>query len=301
MADVVWTFHVGGTSAATSLDYALLYGEAPAGGNSTTSFSFTHGSDRVEFGGSFTVDAQGRVTGGTITDFSVYHGSQMLLEATGYAIGVAAFAFALADFRANPQSGPGVQPKLYQLFDAEAREVRGSIDGDYITGSGFADVLRGKAGHDAIIGWAGDDVMSGGSGKDSMEGGSGRDRMSGGKGADYLGGGEDRDVLTGGAGKDKFLFAEFGSDDADRVTDFKPGVDSILLAGDVFQSLPFGALKAKYFAIGKADDANDYIIYKPKTGELFYDPDGSGNQYSRAVFAKLSGAPAISADDFTVV
>ena len=46
---------------------------------------------------------------------------------------------------------------------------------------------------------------------------------------------------------------------------------------NIFTALQSGTLAADQFVLGKAaQDANDHLIYDRATGELAYDPDGSG-------------------------
>jgi Ca2+-binding RTX toxin-like protein len=49
-----------------------------------------------------------------------------------------------------------------------------------------------------------------------------------------------------------------------------------------------------------AHDGNDYVLYDTTTGNLSYDPDGSG-AIATTLFANLSNHPAISAGDFLIV
>ena len=137
-----------------------------------------------------------------------------------------------------------------------------------MTGDGLVNMLVGNDG---------DDRLSGGDGNDSLLGGTGRDRIDGGKDNDTIDGGAGKDVLTGGKNSDSFVFSTAldANDNLDKIKDFKPGVDTIGLAADVFTALDPGALKGKYFAIGtKAKDGNDHVIYDDQTGVLSYDADG---------------------------
>ena len=69
---------------------------------------------------------------------------------------------------------------------------------------------------------------------------------------------------------------------------------------NIFTNLPatidFGDL-SNYLVIGtKALDANDYLIFNPKTYTLSYDADGSGSGKAVA-FVVLTGVTTIIADD----
>lgn len=118
----------------------------------------------------------------------------------------------------------------------------------------------------------------------------GEDSISGFGGDDQIGGGTGKDILWGGGGMDGFLFAEAGKGNADKLEDFKSGKDWIGLDADVFAAIG-SKLGKKEFQVGrKADDGNDFIIFKPNagkdTGKLFYDGDGKGGQ-GQVLIAKL--------------
>jgi Ca2+-binding RTX toxin-like protein len=179
-----------------------------------------------------------------------------------------------------------------ELFNVE--NVIGGSGNDAITGDGLVNMLVGNDG---------DDRLSGGDGNDRLQGGAGRDRIDGGKDNDEIDSGEGKDALTGGKSSDSFAFSTTldANGNLDKITDFKPGADSISLIGAVFSAFDPGGLKGKYFAIGtKAKDGNDHVIYDDQTGMLSYDSDGKGG-LKQIAFAKLKGSPAIGADDFQVL
>ena len=68
-----------------------------------------------------------------------------------------------------------------------------------------------------------------------MDGGTGNDRIDGGLGNDTIWGGSGTDTMTGGDGGDSFVFraiSDLGATTAtaDRITDFRVGIDKISLA-----------------------------------------------------------------------
>jgi len=70
------------------------------------------------------------------------------------------------------------------------------------------------------------------------------------------------------------------------------GLDTGALAPEQFKNLgPAKAIKA---------DADDRILYKQKTGELFYDADGSGRKEAVLV-AVLDNHAALDHTDFLIV
>ena len=109
----------------------------------------------------------------------------------------------------------------------------------------------------------------GGIGADTLQGGIGNDRHHAGVGVD---------TIVTGTGFDTILFdAPLGIANFDRVLDFAPAFDTMLLQNAVFTGLAQGAfLPAGDFVIGAvAADASDRIIYNSVAGNLFFDQDGT--------------------------
>lgn len=143
------------------------------------------------------------------------------------------------------------------------------------TGTDAADELTGANGADAISGLAGDDQIDGGLGKDR---------------------------LTGGEGSDTFVFTAIGSKHMDRITDFDPFRDKILLDFTAFATLSAGPLAASQFGSsreGFATTGQQRILYSTQSGQLFYDPDGSG-PLGRQVFAQLDASLPLTSSHFFV-
>jgi Ca2+-binding RTX toxin-like protein len=90
-------------------------------------------------------------------------------------------------------------------------------------------VIYGGVGADTVTGGNGNGVQIGGEGNDALSSGNGRDILFGGDGADELRGGGGDDVLYGDAGADLFVFGPGMG--FDRVMDFQPGTDRLLLRG----------------------------------------------------------------------
>lgn len=74
----------------------------------------------------------------------------------------------------------------------------------------------------------GADSRDGSAGDDQIHGGAGNDSLRGGAGDDVLIDGPGQDLLTGGAGADVFVFSADG--EADRISDYQPGVDRLDLS-----------------------------------------------------------------------
>jgi Ca2+-binding RTX toxin-like protein len=139
----------------------------------------------------------------------------------------------------------------------------------------------------------------------SLPGVSGADVLDGGRGSDLLDGGLAADTLTGGLGQDSFRFSTaLGDGNVDRITDFKPSADTILLDSLIFAAAGAdGALALGAFhksAAGVAHDADDRIIYDTDSGNLSYDADGTGD-LGAIRFAKLNANLNLTAADFVIV
>jgi Ca2+-binding RTX toxin-like protein len=163
------------------------------------------------------------------------------------------------------------------------------------------DIFRGDGLNNRLDGGIGDDTLNGAGGNDVLIGGEGADKIAGDIGNDEIRGGLGRDLLTGGDGSDQFIFdtglgKRGGKTNADKIADFASGFDRIVLDSAALRKLDNGALKAKHFADGTADDTNDYVVFRK--GKLFYDKDGDGDAAMKLI-AKLGDAK-LHADDILV-
>lgn len=175
----------------------------------------------------------------------------------------------------------------------------GDSENDRLYGGDGADTLLGEEGDDYLTGQDGNDFLHGGVGNDRMYGGSGADTLNGRDGADLLNGGTGADTLIGGAGEDVFVFdSALDAGNVDLIDDFG-GVDSIRLDRNIFSGiLSDGALAADAFRVGgSAADAEDRIIYRQSTGEIFYDADGTGAG-AAVLFARVDAGTVLSAASF---
>ncbi len=150
-----------------------------------------------------------------------------------------------------------------------------------------------------------DKVINDGSIKGEVHLGPGDDvfRNNGGT-AGRVFGGDGNDKLFAGLHKDKFVFdtTPNAATNVDRVHHFDPGTDMMFLDQSIFTSLAgLGTLAAGEFRRGHhATDGDDYIIYNPDTGSLYYDPDGDGSAH-KVQFAQLDKGLHLHADSFTVI
>lgn len=172
-----------------------------------------------------------------------------------------------------------------------------------------------------LIGGSGKDRFTGNNESNQLRGNAGDDILSGGAGGDVLYGGTGKDTLIGGSDSDTFVFNTAIGKDVDVIKDFlafkapqnrDEASDLIYLSKSIFKKvtatpdpelpeIPFGKLMQKQFWIGsKAHDRDDRIIYHAKTGELFYDADGTGAQ-KQIKFSQLGKDLLLSHNDFLVV
>ncbi|SCY43671.1 M10 family metallopeptidase C-terminal domain-containing protein [Microvirga guangxiensis] len=146
-----------------------------------------------------------------------------------------------------------------------------------------------------IFGSAGSDIFMGGAGRDTIRGNDGNDKLYGGLG---------NDQLAGGRGKDIFVFDTKPNSrtNKDKILDWKAKDDTIYLENMIFKKLKkAGKLKKDFFVLdAKAKDGNDYIGYNKKTGDLWYDANGS-KAGGQVVFANIGKNKKIAYNDFFVV
>lgn len=127
--------------------------------------------------------------------------------------------------------------------------------------------------------------------------------LKGGEGGDRLDGGLGRDLLTGGGGGDVFVLStRLGRANVDTLLDFRSADDVIHLSQAIFGGIRKGELAEQAFHIGRrAQDRSDRIIYNERTGDLFYDADGSGQKFKAVKFANIGAYTDLSASDFLIV
>ena len=176
------------------------------------------------------------------------------------------------------------------------------IDIEWLYGGAAADHFTGDARDNALQGAGGADVLRGGGGDDTLYGDIGGDKLFGGTGGDDLNGGAGKDILSGGGGFDRFWFSGLLSvGGVDTIQDFVPGGDRFLLSATVFGKLtPYSVVDPSHFALGAAQDGDDYIIYDRPTGRLFYDDDGNGADKAH-LFAILANHAHLTAGDLAVL
>ncbi|MEO0525447.1 MAG: hypothetical protein AAF088_21280 [Pseudomonadota bacterium] len=93
------------------------------------------------------------------------------------------------------------------------------------------------------------------------------------------------------------------SSDFTTIENFDPGTDKIVLDSFAFKALADqkGQVldEVNFEVAARADDVDDHIMYKFKTGEVFYDPDGRGAQ-DQVKIAELDPYLSIDHIDFLI-
>ncbi|KPP89238.1 MAG: Peptidase M10 serralysin C terminal [Rhodobacteraceae bacterium HLUCCA08] len=130
------------------------------------------------------------------------------------------------------------------LHGGDDRDIlRGGGGSDTIWGHGGDDRIKGGTRRDIAHGGDGDDIISGNRHDDTLFGGAGDDRLNGGGGDDWLEGGSGNDWLRGGEGADRFVFRpDFGRD---RIDDFDPGLDRLLIDSAIAPDLDAAEIAAR--------------------------------------------------------
>lgn len=192
-------------------------------------------------------------------------------------------------------------------------DMNGNRGNDRLLGGGGDDLVNGGWGNDTVIGGAGNDTVIGDRGHDRLLGNGGDDVLDGRTGRDFLNGGPGNDTLTGGVSQDTFIFAsnrEYNSADLgiDRITDFEPGEDRILLDVTTFTALEGqagGNLAEADFAVVRNNDAarssDAAIVYNSATGRLLYNSNGSEAGFGvGGQLAIIGRGLDLTAEDFSI-
>jgi len=295
---VVWNAYQGGDSDYRSILYNCLKFGAVTDAT-TDAVTVEYNGQSVVFEGDIILNG-GEVQAGMIHNLSVYDGEDLVAEASGYWLDIGV----IGDVADAIQSQVGVSyAPLHDMLNMQPVTFNGSPDADVFIGGEFDDAFYGKGGADWFFGGVGNDIAFGGNGADVLLGGGGDDELRGGKGPDQLRGDAGDDLMKGGNGADTFLFlfAPLGAvAGVDHIIDFKPGEDIIGLDKSVFTAIGNKLNGGEFHIGGNAADGNDYIVYNPNNGRLFYDPDGDGAG-AKVKFAVLDNKPDLSHHDFMMI
>jgi serralysin len=183
-----------------------------------------------------------------------------------------------------------------------------------VDGGAFNDSLTGSDAANNLYGAGGNDTLTGAEGNDTLRGADGNDWLQGGFAFAVSGSGTGNDVLTGGAGRDSFVFNDAPNPflappgaTADLVTDFRSGTDTLVFDDNVFPTAgPPGRYVAgdprfhAAFGAAAGHDETDRIVYNTATGDLYFDPDGSGLAPSQ-IIATIQSDPTVIATDILII
>jgi Ca2+-binding RTX toxin-like protein len=180
----------------------------------------------------------------------------------------------------------------------------GHADGDVLD---QIENVNGSAGKDVLTGNDLANVLMGNAGEDILDGGLNADRLIGGSGADRLIGGQGLDTLQGRGGADTYVLFNLSAS-ADTILDFEVGKDHLeinaaLFGGDLISGLDLTAAQVEVNRTGLASTKEAVFIFNERTGELFYDVNGSGGgTIGSRLVATLDGVlTGFSHDDFSIV
>jgi Ca2+-binding RTX toxin-like protein len=132
-------------------------------------------------------------------------------------------------------------------------------------------------------------------------------------GWDILRGGSGRDTLSGGQDRDIFVLdtavTRRRNANVDAITDFNGKEDRIYLDNAIFKALgrkgswskPVKLTTEAFWAGHRAHEADDRIIYRKTTGQVFYDADGSGKGAAILIARLEKQLKFVDAGDFFVI
>lgn len=87
----------------------------------------------------------------------------------------------------------------------------------------------------------------------------------------------------------------------DRIIDFAPNLDKIVLDKTFFAGLTGAALGRQFGTGSAATDAEEHILYNPADGYLRHDADGSGDAAVAVKFAWVGPNKTIDSGDFILL
>ncbi|MBD2197113.1 MULTISPECIES: Ig-like domain-containing protein [Calothrix] len=189
------------------------------------------------------------------------------------------------------------------LYGGQGQDnIQGENNNDILYGDDNNDTLVGGLGNDTLYGGSGNDQLQGGDDNDILYGNDGKDKLLGGNGNDLLVGGQGQDTVTGGAGNDSFYLTRNSVGEFDKLTDFLPTVDTIVISKSEFGlSQDIGTLDPNLFRLGtKATAASDRFIYDISKGNLLFDADGIGGT-AQIQIAQLTNKVALTSGDISVI
>jgi Ca2+-binding RTX toxin-like protein len=214
------------------------------------------------------------------------------MNIASYADSSAGLTVSLQDPRVNTGDAKG--DVYYQI-----RGLAGSEFADKLIGTDSVNLLSGGAGDDVLYGLGGTDELDGGAGNDRLYGGDKNDVLIGGDGDDWLFGEGGYDIMTGGAGADRF-YIDGPNGTYDKITDFEHGTDKLALSRSEYKVQSLGDIDLVSGRRPMAETKGATLLYNTESGQLWWDPDGSGSK-AAVYIAELLNAPDFSLGDIVLI
>jgi VCBS repeat-containing protein len=155
------------------------------------------------------------------------------------------------------------------------------------TPDGSSDTTVGTSGADTISGFGGNDILVGLGGNDTLNGDTGSGMLLGGSGNDTLRARTGNDILSGGTGADRFIFAETGFLNVDRIVDYS------FVAGD---TIDLSALLDPLFSPGQDISGFVRAVESGSNITIQVDQNGGANSFVDVVTLTEYDAGPISDD-----
>ncbi|MBE9171371.1 tandem-95 repeat protein, partial [Pleurocapsales cyanobacterium LEGE 06147] len=246
--------------------------------------------------------AVGNGINGTV---SLDNGNVIFTPDTGFD-GTASFEYTVSDGVLSETATVTVEVGVTQNGTNKNNTFDGTLGDDLYHGLNGNDTVRGDAGDDRLFGNNGNDTLNGGLGNDTLFGNNGEDQLFGDAGDDWLFGdngndtligGTGNDTLTGGRGADRFIFNS-PHEGVDTITDFSVNNDTLVFSAAGFGGdLVPGRLSSQRFTLGVAATTEFHrFIYDGRSGDLFYDSDGIGDN-EQVRIAQLGSGLNLSNND----
>lgn len=224
---------------------------------------------RMVFTGTFVVDGMGVVQSGVMTGFEVFAGATKFTVGSDFNVSAVDLLAAIQDLQSMNDEA------LLNILFNNTQQVGSADSDDLFTIAGI------------VLGRAGDDFLHGGD--------AGLSILKGGKGDDALFDSQAANKMWGGQGHDSFNFGDTIA--PDFIKDFDRHDDTIGLNFFEFVGIPLGFLNNGVFGKGTvAATPTQVLVYDQKTGQLFYDPDGS-NPMAQVLIVTLDPHTKLHASD----
>jgi Ca2+-binding RTX toxin-like protein len=239
-------------------------------------------------------------SGGTINNFAT-------IRSPAYALDLNTAPY-LTTSVTNAAGGviQGLAASIY-ISDGKLHLVNhGAVIGDIVDTTNLHEVIinPGKI-QGAVEFGTGNDIFNGTGGTSGIiYAGGGNDRIIGGNGSVKIHVGSGYDTITAGPGHDQFIFDSLLTGQVERITNFNPSLDKIVLSETEFPGIgAHGTLGAAYFHLGTPVNGHAQIEYTRGNGYLYYDTNGKAGPHVHfaTLFETPTTHPTLTHFDFIVV